>query len=43
VAASAGTFANMPVGTPHSFKNASGKPAQMLIPWLPPRLRAVFR
>jgi hypothetical protein len=29
--ASAGTFANMPVGTPHSFKNDSGKPARMLI------------
>ncbi|HYT93144.1 MAG TPA: cupin domain-containing protein, partial [Gemmataceae bacterium] len=29
--ASAGMFANMPVGTPHSFKNESGKPAKMLI------------
>ena len=31
VIATAGMFANMPVGTPHSFKNESGKPARMLI------------
>src|SRR5262245_43301322 len=29
--AGAGIFANMPIGTPHSFKNDSGKPARMLI------------
>jgi len=29
--ASAGMFANMPVGTPHSFKNESDRPARMLI------------
>src|SRR5947209_14561529 len=29
--AGAGMFANMPVGTPHSFKNESSKPAKMLI------------
>src|SRR6187401_1034849 len=29
--AGAGTFANMSVGTPHSFKNESNKPARMLI------------
>src|SRR5262249_8806957 len=28
VVAKAGTFANMPVGTPHSFKNESGRPAR---------------
>jgi mannose-6-phosphate isomerase-like protein (cupin superfamily) len=28
--ASAGMFANMPVGTPHSFKNETSKPARML-------------
>jgi mannose-6-phosphate isomerase-like protein (cupin superfamily) len=33
--ASAGMFANMPVGTLHSFKNQSGKPAKMLI-WVAP-------
>src|SRR5262249_28418496 len=31
VVAVAGMFANMPVGTPHSFKNESSKPAKMLI------------
>ncbi|HYV34292.1 MAG TPA: cupin domain-containing protein [Gemmataceae bacterium] len=30
-----GTFANMPVGTPHSFKNESDRPAKMLI-WVAP-------
>ena len=29
--ATAGMFANMPVGTPHSFKNESDRPAKMLI------------
>src|ERR1019366_731737 len=31
IVATAGMFANMPVGTPHSFKNESDKPARMLI------------
>ena len=31
VIAAAGMFANMPGGTPHSFKNESSKPAKMLI------------
>ncbi len=31
VVAKAGTFANMPVGTPHSFKNENNRPAKMLI------------
>jgi quercetin dioxygenase-like cupin family protein len=31
VVAMAGMFANMPVGTPHGFKNESNKPAKMLI------------
>src|SRR5690349_23464340 len=31
VVATAGFFANMPVGTPHSFKNESTRPARMLI------------
>src|SRR5687768_13374995 len=35
IVARAGTFANMPVGTPHSFKNESGQPAKMLI-WVAP-------
>src|SRR5438132_4301349 len=40
--ASAGTFANMPVGTPHSFKNESGKPARMLISIAPAGLETMF-
>src|SRR5215203_7332660 len=31
VVATAGTFANMPAGTPHSFKNESDRPSRMLI------------
>ena len=40
--ASAGMFANMPVGTPHSFKNESGKPARMLISVAPAGLEQMF-
>jgi len=40
--ASAGTFANMPVGTPHSFKNESGVPAKMLISVAPAGLEQMF-
>jgi hypothetical protein len=35
-------FANMPVGTPHSFKNESGKPARMLISVAPAGLVQMF-
>ena len=42
VAATAGTFANMPVGTPHSFKNESTKPARMLISVAPAGLERMF-
>src|SRR5256885_13579158 len=42
VVAAAGTFANMPVGTPHSFKNESGQPARMLISRAPAGLEQVF-
>src|SRR5689334_4051890 len=38
----AGTFANMPVGTPHSFKNESDKPARMLISVAPAGLEQMF-
>lgn len=31
IVAGPGTFANMPVGTPHSFKNESTRPARVLI------------
>jgi mannose-6-phosphate isomerase-like protein (cupin superfamily) len=40
--ASAGMFANMPVGTPHSFKNESGTPAKMLISVAPAGLEQMF-
>lgn len=42
VVAKAGTFANMPVGTPHSFKNESGRPAKMLISVAPAGLEEMF-
>ena len=37
-----GMFANMPVGTPHSFKNEGGKPARMLISVAPAGLEKMF-
>src|SRR5262249_33828125 len=40
--AHAGMFANMPIGTAHSFKNESGKPARMLISVAPAGLERVF-
>jgi quercetin dioxygenase-like cupin family protein len=40
--ASAGMFANMPVGTPHSFKNERGKAARMLISVAPAGLEKMF-
>jgi len=42
VVATAGMFANMPVGTPHSFKNESNKPAKMLISVAPAGLEEMF-
>jgi quercetin dioxygenase-like cupin family protein len=42
IVANAGTFANMPVGTPHSFKNESGQPAKMLISVAPAGLEQMF-
>jgi quercetin dioxygenase-like cupin family protein len=40
--ASAGVFANMPVGTPHSFKNEGSRPAKMLISAAPAGLEKMF-
>jgi quercetin dioxygenase-like cupin family protein len=40
--ASAGVFANMPLGIPHSFKNESGQPAKMLISVAPAGLEQMF-
>ena len=42
VVATAGMFANMPVGTPHSFKNETNKPAKMLVSVAPAGLEKMF-
>lgn len=42
VVATAGMFANMPVGTPHSFKNESNKSAKMLVSLAPAGLEKMF-
>ena len=42
IVATAGMFANMPVGTPHSFKNESSRPAKMLISVAPAGLEKMF-
>jgi hypothetical protein len=42
IVATAGTFANMPVGTPQSFKNESSNPARMLISVAPAGLEQMF-
>ena len=42
VVATAGMFANMPVGTPHSFKNETSKLAKMLISFAPAGLEKLF-
>jgi len=42
IVVTAGMFANMPVGTPHSFKNESDKPAKMLISVAPAGLEEMF-
>ena len=42
IVATAGIFANMPVGTPHSFKNESSAPAKMLISVAPAGLEKMF-
>lgn len=40
--ATAGMFANMPVGTPHSFRNESNLPARMVISVAPAGLEEMF-
>ncbi len=42
IVATAGSFANMPVGTLHSFKNESNAPAKMLISVAPAGLEEMF-
>jgi mannose-6-phosphate isomerase-like protein (cupin superfamily) len=40
--ATTGVFVNMPVGTPHSFKNEGSRPARMLISVAPAGLEQMF-
>ena len=40
--AGTGMFANMPIGTPHSFKNESSRPAKMLISVAPAGIEKMF-
>ena len=42
IIATAGTFANMPVGSLHSFKNANDKTARMIISVAPAGLEKMF-
>lgn len=42
IVATAGTFANMPVGSLHSFKNATDKSARMIISVAPASLEKMF-
>jgi quercetin dioxygenase-like cupin family protein len=42
IVATAGVFANMPVGTPHSFTNESDEPAKILISIAPAGLEQMF-
>jgi quercetin dioxygenase-like cupin family protein len=42
IVATAGMFANLPVGTPHSFKNESRRLAKMLISVAPAGLEQMF-
>jgi quercetin dioxygenase-like cupin family protein len=42
IVATAGTFANMPIGTPHSFNNESDRTAKVLITVAPAGLEQMF-
>ena len=42
VVVTAGSFANVPVGTPHSFRNEGNRPAKMLISVAPAGLERMF-
>ncbi len=42
VVATPGMFANAPIGTPHSFKNESDKPARMIITLVPAGFEQMF-
>jgi len=40
--AKAGTFANMPIGVPHTFKNETNQPAKMLVTLVPAGMEQMF-
>ncbi len=42
VVAGPGTFAHLPVGTPHSFRNDTDRPARMLISVAPAGMEGMF-
>jgi len=42
VVATPGTFANTPIGVPHTFKNESDRPAKMLVSIAPAGLEKMF-
>lgn len=42
IVATAGMFANMPIGVPHSFKNETDRPARMLITVAPAGIEQMF-
>lgn len=42
IVATAGMFANMPIGVPHSFKNETNQPARMLITVAPAGIEQMF-
>lgn len=42
IVAPAGTFANMPIGSLHSFRNETGKPARMIVSVAPAGFEKMF-
>ncbi|MFO1022284.1 MAG: cupin domain-containing protein [Planctomycetales bacterium] len=42
IVATAGMFANMPIGTPHAFKNETDRPARMIITVAPAGIEEMF-
>lgn len=42
VVATPGTFANMPIGVPHTFKNETDRPARMIVTVAPAGLEQMF-
>lgn len=42
IVAGPGTFANMPIGTPHAFKNETDRPARMILTVAPAGIEEMF-